>query len=238
LQPDARRLVHHYLEGKFGVEVQCRSRNEIADFESRDLALVFENIAADKITVFDSHSDWTSDPQIAAAQCCADQVELSVTVNASPIVQSNECRSKIELLSIKGAGQSRVTLYSLNDGGYVRRNIFHSPNRLFKVCGVRGDRELPLLCVGGRIAEFQNGGIINARIQSTPELIQHLSEFEREWESPVCFDWLNKESPSPIVVYLSPRGINLICVKSVPAVYEGLAVKLRPLDAIPTGVEW
>jgi hypothetical protein len=221
------------------VKVHCRSRREIADFESCDLALVFENVAADKITVFDSHPDWTSDHQIAAAQRCANQVESSVAVNPSPVVQGNECRSNIELIPIESAGQSTVTLYSLNNGGYIRRNIFHSPNRRFEVCGVRGDRKLPLLCIGGRVAsEFQNGGIINAGIQSAPELVQHLSEFEREGESPVPFDWLNEVSPSPIVVYLSPRGINLICVESVPAIYEGLAVHLCPINTVPTCLEW
>jgi hypothetical protein len=239
LEPDTRKLVHHYLEGKLGVEVHCRSRNEIADFESCDLALALENLAADKITVFNSHSDWTSDHQIAAAQRRANQVEPSVAIDPSPVVQGNECRSNIELLPIESAGQSRVTLYSLNNGGYIRRNIFHSPNRLFEVRGVRGDRKLLLLCIGGRVAsEFQNGGIMNAGIQSAPELIQHLSEFEREGESPVPFDWLNKEPPSPIVVYLSPRGINLICVESVPTVYEGLAVHLCPINTAPTRLEW
>ena len=239
VQPDAGMLVHHYLEGKFGVEVHCRSGNEIADLESSNFALVFENVSADKVAVFDSHSQGTSNGQTPPGQRCTNQVQLSMAVNAGPVVQNDESRTNVELIPLEGAGQSRVTLYSLNDGSYVRRHIFHSPNRLSEVCGVRGDWELPLLCIGGRIAsEFQNGGVINAGIQSAPELIQHLSEFEREWESPIPFDWFDKKSPSPIVIYLSPRSVNLTCVKSVPALYAGLAVNLCPVNTVPTHLEW
>jgi hypothetical protein len=134
--------------------------------------------------------------------------------------------------------QSRVSLYSLNDGRYIRRNIFHAPNRLFKVRGIGCDGELPLLCIGGRIAsEFQNGSVINTGIQSAPELIKHLSEFERKWQKPVLFDWFKEESPSPIAVHLWARGISLCSVKGVPTIYEGLAVKLCPINAIPTCLE-
>jgi len=110
--------------------------------------------------------------------------------------------------------QARVSLYSLNDGSYVRRKIFHASNRLFKVRGIGSDGELPLLCIGGRIvSEFRNGCVVETRVQSAPELIQHLSEFERKWENPVPFDWLKKESPSPIAIHLWARGISLVSVK-------------------------
>ena len=238
LQPSARRLIHHYLQRKCGLEVQCRSRLEIADLESRDFTLIFENVAPNEIAVFDSHFHGEDDHQASTRQRCSDQVEFSMPINTCPVIQGDQHRSQIELLPIESTGQSRVSLYSLNDGGYVRRNIFHAPNRFFKVIWIGCDGELPLLWIGGRVTEFQNSSIVNTAIQSAPELIQHLSEFERKRESPIQFDWLKEESPSPIVVHLWAGSISLTCVKGVPAIYERLTVNLCPVNAVPTRLEW
>ena len=239
LQSNPRGLVHHYLEGKLRLEANLRARNVIADFETRDLALTFDNISTDEIAVFDSHINGRTDSQVSAGDNGTNEVQFPVTINSCPIVENDQSFPKIKFLPIKSTGRTRITLYALHDGRYVARKIFHATHRIFKIVGVVGYNELPLVCIGGRVAsEFQNGGIVDARIESAPELVQHLSEFEGKWENPVRFDGLDKEFPCPVIVHLWPRSISLICVKGVPETYEGLAVNFRPRNALPTRIEW
>ena len=60
------------------MKAQLRSRNKIADFESCDLALVFENIPANEVTVFNAHPQGASNGEPAASQRRTNQVELPV----------------------------------------------------------------------------------------------------------------------------------------------------------------
>jgi len=96
-----------------------------------------------------------------------------------------------------------------------------------------------MLIVGGRILlELQNGGIVNTGIESRPELIEHLSKMEREWQKPITFDCPDEELSVPVIVYLGLGSVNVACIETVPYLYEGLSVELRPINAIPTGIEW
>lgn len=238
LQPDPRFFVHDYLQGKFGLEVQCSTRNEIADLESRNFALVFENLAPRENAVLDPHFSRVTNPQASAGESSSNQVKSTVTINTRPIVQGDKSPSDIKRLVFESAGQSRISLYTLKDGGYVQRNVFHAPNSFLEVSGIGGDGKLPLLRIGGRVSEFQYGCIIDAGIQSASEMVQHFSEFERKGRLPISFNWLKKESPSPIVVHLWPGGINFIGIEGVPQIYERLAMNFCPRNAIPTSLEW
>jgi hypothetical protein len=240
LKPDSRNLIDRYLKGEIGVHVYLRARNVICDSESHDLAFVFEKMFPGcEDNILDAHSIGHTDSQATVCDCRTDQMKPSVPVDPSPAVEHFEGLSKIKFHTLESTGCTRIGLYSFHERPHLIREILHTPHGLAEFSGIGSDLKFPLLLIGGRVLlEMQNGCIVDAGVQSRAELIEHLSDLERKWQEPITLDGPDEKLPCPVVLYLSARIISLTCIKSIPYSYEGLAVKLRPRDAIPTRLEW
>lgn len=241
LETESRSLIDRYLEGEVGLHVHLRARNKISDLKSRDLALVFEKmLACQEVARFESHSLGETDSQSSIGNCCARKVQPSVPINSSPIIENFEDLPKVKFFILKSTGCSRIRLYGFNETPHIiRDDLLHTPHGLLEFSGVGTDNKFPLLLIGGRVlSELQNRGVIDARIQCGPELVEHLSKLEREWQEPITLDGPDKDFPCPVVPYISSRLIHLACIEAIPYAYEGLAMELRPRDAIPARLEW
>ena len=162
-----------------------------------------------------------------------------MAIDFGPLVEDVEDLSQVPLGAVRPAGCSRVRLYSFEQSTQLVREVLHTPNGVVKFVFSDADREAPLLFIGGRVlSELQRGRVIDAGIQSGPEVVEHLSKLERERQEPITLDCAEEKLPIPVVVYLGTGTVHLVCIKSVPYLYEGLAMKLSPINTIPARIEW
>jgi hypothetical protein len=242
LQSNPRSLINDYVEGKFGLHVYLRARNKVADLKCSQFVIVFDKVLAGvpEVNGFDGHTLGNPNIQDPIDDGCADQMELPVPVDSRPMIENLKGLSQVKFVTLKSAGYTRVRLYSLDESPQILRDdLLHTPDGLFEFSGVGTEDKFPLFLIGRRVlSELQNGSIVNTGIESGSELVKHLTKLEREWQEPMSLDGLDTELPFPVVVYLSTRFVHLTCIQAVPYFCEGLAVKFRPVNAIPTRLEW
>ena len=88
---------------------------------------------------------------------------------------------------------------------------------------------------GGSCPRLQDGRVINARVKSASDLIKHLSELEREWQEPITLDSPDEELAMSRRHSTFPlRSINLVCIKTVPYLYERLGGGVPPAQRAPS----
>lgn len=240
LKQGSRSLIDRYIENELGIEVNLRSRNVVGDLKVRDLAFVFENDSSTKVAVFEGHPWREDDSQIAFRGRGADDMQSPVSVDSCPVIQDSQTLTDIPLPSLRReiSGSTCIRLYGFDKTTHVIGNPLHAFHGLFKFVGVGTDSEVPLLLIGGRVlAKLQAGGIVDTRVQSGSELVQHFSKLEREWQYPIGLSG-DKELPCPIVLYLGERSVNVVCIKTVPDFCECLSMRFCPRNSIPARIEW
>jgi hypothetical protein len=241
LQETTRSLIDRYIEGEFGLEVDFRSRYVIGDLEIRDFAIVFENSADAKVTIFEGHSGRHADSQVTFCGSGTNDMQSAVPVNSGPVIEDRQALTDVPFpsFSLKSSGSSRVRLYGFDQIPHVLRDFLHTPHGVFKFIGPGADREIPLLLIGGRVlVKLQTGGVVHTGIQSPSQVVQHLSKLEREWQNPVRLRGRDEEFPCPIVVYLGDRSVNVVCIKTIPDFCESLSVRFCPRGTVPARLEW
>jgi hypothetical protein len=234
----SRNLIDRYVEREIGIDVNVCTSDIVSDLESRDLAVVFQNGSMVKVAEFERHSFGQLESNCPVGWGRTNEVQSSVSVDSCPVIQDQQGLAHVPRPALTGAADSLVRLYSFNEEPHVVRE-WHTTHKTLKFRLLGADREIPLLLIGGRIfPEFDDGSVIDTRIESAAELIEQLSKLERERDDPISVNRLDEQCPCPIRFYLGLSNVHLICLKAVPDFSQGLPVGLRAPDTQPTPFEW
>lgn len=243
LHSHSRNLIDRYLDSEFGIHAYLRARNEVSDLKTRDFAIVFEETNPSRIDskVFNTHARVGRDDEfhLSSGDCGSYKIQSPVTIYSRPVIQDEKHLSQVPLQIVGPSNSTRIRLYSLKERFEVVREFLHAPCQLLEIPRSVADGKVPLLRIGGRIlSEHEHSSVIDAGIEPGSELIKHLAKMERERQEPVTLGGPDEELSCPVVIYLGVGTIELVCLKSTPYVYEGLAVRLCPINSVPAILEW
>jgi hypothetical protein len=103
-----------------------------------------------------------------------------------------------------GKFRNLVRLYKLNDVPTLRREWPDPEGMILEVFRGNANRKFKAMFVGGRVLlALKNGGLIDAPIESSPQLIKHFSKFEREGINQLgLVDGFEPNAACPIVIHV------------------------------------
>jgi hypothetical protein len=88
------------------------------------------------------------------------------------------------------------------------------------------------------LSSIQNRGSINAAIKSGSQLVENLTDLEREISGESDVSWLQPHSPVPVVINMQNNIVSISVSKAVPSLCKSVSVSLCPFDALPTTFKW
>ena len=134
-------------------------------------------------------------------------------------------------LHIYRDGVSAVRLYEAHEPSQLIWEWFEPTVRLVgKLVLIPANEELEFVCVGGRVlpSVVEDGGAIDASVQSSAKLIEELAKQEREQGR----DGLHANHANgtcPVAVHISAEGVEVFLIQRIPFLGELLSVSIRPL---------
>jgi len=230
-----RGLIDGYVNEQIGICLYIHTWNPSVESKLRDLAFVFQK--AGSCDNQGNKRDPSGQPQFGSGVRGprSDEMQSPVPVDSRPIIDDPERPVKIPHHEIRCDVWSIVRLYGLNEVPTLLREWLNLEGCIVKIFGIAEDRECQALLIGGRVlSAVYDRSLINTSIESRAQLIKHFSEFEtgdRGKASEV--DWLDPDSPCPVVIHAYDGAISLFLAKVVPCIGEGFAVSLCSLDALP-----
>jgi len=160
-------------------------------------------------------------------------MKVSVPILSGPVMENAES-------TIQGNYfRSVVRLNRFNEGPNVFRQWCDTPSGILEVFRRGTNRKFKIILIGGRVPVcLQNSGLIDATIESSTELVDHLAKFEGEdgWKGGEF--WPNENAPCPITLHAYSNGVMFVLDKRVPSFGEGISVGLCPFDSLPAPIEW
>jgi hypothetical protein len=162
-----------------------------------------------------------------------------VPVFSGPIMQNSECAIEIINKQVVRNIRDVVRLYALDESLLPWIEWHNVPRAILELVGTMGDRELQPLLPGGRVlSSIQNRGSINAAIKSGSQLVENLTDLEREISGESDVSWLQPHSPVPVVINMQNNIVSISVSKAVPSLCKSVSVSLCPFDALPTTFKW
>jgi hypothetical protein len=234
-----RGLIDRYINGEIGVCIYIHIWKESINIKFRDHMLVFQKAIISNTEESHAASSWEVKNRVSISNPSPHYTKISMPVFPSPIVQDTKATIDIENHLLRGdIFRSIVRLYAFDNTPTLIREWANLPTGLLEIIGAITNGKFQMLLIGGRVLTTSlNGGSVNTSIQSGAEVIKYLAEFERENFGQRIIFGQNQQPACPITLHLQANRVGVIFDKISPQFGEGFAVKICPIETIPTSLK-
>jgi hypothetical protein len=234
-----RNLVHAYIQVNIGICLHLHTSPETSDGERRDLAFVIQKSGASNVDAGESSSSGANDLRIGIRRPRSNDVQPPVPVYSRPVRHNS--KGAIDVVNQVFWRKIRhiVRLYRLDD----------VPTLLCEWRSIEGailsttlaDGKFEFIFIGGRIfPRLSNSRSIDARIESSAQLVKHFSKFERDSIGEISSKVrLEPDAPCPVVVHAYANGVEVFFLTAlIPQIADCFAVSLCAANTLPTALEF
>ncbi len=234
-----RNLVHGYIHVNIGICLHLHTSSKSSDPERRDLAFVIQKSGASDAHTRESRSSRANDLRIGVRRPRSNNMQSPVPVYSRPFPHNSE--SPIEVVNQEFWRKVRhvVRLYRLDDVPTLLCEWRSIEGAIFST--TLADGKFEFIFIGGRVfPSLSNSRSIDARIESSSQLVQHFSEFERdnigEISSKVRFE---PDAPCPVIIHAYANGVEVFFRSAlIPQVADCFAVSLCAANTLPAALEF
>jgi hypothetical protein len=155
-------------------------------------------------------------------------VQASVPILPRPVVEDAESTVGTEDLIVRFEPfDSLVRLYRLDDHPSIAREWLNFPSGLLELVGGGTDGEFKVALMGGRVlSRLLDGGSIDSMVKSRSQVVEELAQFETERRRERVIEWLDPDSPCPVVIHAYDGAVGFFVNEVTPSFREGLGVGL------------
>ena len=234
-----RNLVHCYIQVNFGICLHLHASSESSEAERRDLAFVIQKSSASDPDARESSSSRANDLRIGIRGPRPNDVQPSMPVDSRPIRHNSE--STIEVVNQEFWREVRhvVRLYRLDDVPTLLCEWRSVEGAIFSTTLTDGKFEF--IFIGGRIfPRLSNSRSIDARVESSAQLVKHFSKLERDSIGEISSKVrLEPDAPCPVIVHAYANGVEGFFRDAlIPQIADSFAVSLCAADTLPTSLKF
>jgi hypothetical protein len=233
-----RNLIHRYINHEIGICLHFHSWDIPGESEAGDLAMVFQKAVAGNPNGLEHHSRREVNHGAGVRGPRTDDVKLSMPVFPRPVIQNP--KAAIHVQDDKFGRElfgSIVRLYRLDKSPTLLREWLNLPSGIAEFGRPGANGKLQTVLMGGRVlSALDDGSLIDTSIQSGPQMIERLSQFESAGRGKIV-RWMDANSSCPIVLHVYKNVVEVFFDKVIPDFGQGFAVSDCPFDTIPDSIE-